>query len=220
MRSFKIAMWFFSKVTRLEKDIDSLLEKIKFSAVVFFEGIKFYLQGDDKEFFVSLDKIKKLESDVDELRRNIEHKLYKKSLIPDHRGDVLGLLETLDDIIDIAEETLKKFEVEVPDIPAVWHNDFIKLAEYSMEAAITCVDAASAFFKAVFEVKSHLNKVYHFEKEADRISRELKRKIFASDLKQSLKIHLRYFALSVETMSDKAEDVADRLAIYTIKREL
>ncbi len=213
-------MWFFGRANRLEKDIDMLLEKIKESASVFSRGIEFYLAGNEKEFLSSLEKVKYLESEVDELRRNIEYELYKKSLIPDHRGDVLGLLETLDDIIDTAESTLKKFEVEVPDIPEKWHSDFVKLAEKSKDAAISCVDAASAFFKAIFEVKSHLNKVYHFEKEADRISKELKRKIFKSNLKQSHKIHLRYFTLSIETMSDKAEDVADRLAIYTIKREM
>lgn len=213
-------MWFFGRANKLEKDIDTLLEKIKESALIFSKGIECYLKNDEEGFFSSLERVKNLESDVDELRRNIEQELYTRSLIPDHRGDVLGLLETLDDIIDTAEITLKKFETEIPDIPEKWHSDFLKLAEKSGDAAISCVNAASSFFKAIFEVKSHLNRVYHFEKEADRISREVKRKIFQSDLKQSHKIHLRYFALSIETMSDKAEAVADRLAIYTIKREL
>ena len=35
-----------------------------------------------------------------------------------------------------------------------------------------------------------------------------------------MKIHLRYFCLHVETLSDRAEGVADRLAIYTIKRTI
>ncbi len=213
-------MWFFSGANKLEKDIDTLLEKIKESAFIFSKGIECYLKKDEECFFSSLEKVKNLESDVDNLRRNIEQELYKRSLIPDHRGDVLGLLETLDDIIDTAESTLKSFETEIPEVPENWHPDFLKLTENSRDAAIACVNAASAFFNAVFEVKSYLNRVYYFEKEADRISREVKRKIFQSNLKQSRKIHLRYFALSIETMSDKAEAVADRLAIYTIKREL
>ena len=213
-------MWFFSGANKLEKDIDTLLEKIKESTFVFLKGIECYLKKDEEGFFSSLEKVKNLESDVDNLRRNIEQELYKRSLIPDHRGDVLGLLETLDDIIDTAESTLKRFETEIPEVPENWHPDFLKLTENSRDAAIACVNAASSFFNAVFEVKSYLNRVYYFEKQADRISREVKRKIFQSNLKQSHKIHLRYFALSIETMSDKAEAVADRLAIYTIKREL
>ena len=46
----------------------------------------------------------------------------------------------------------------------------------------------------------------------------MKREIFASDEDLSRKIHLRYFALNIDLVSDTAEDVADRLNIYTIKR--
>ncbi|BBB32653.1 conserved hypothetical protein [Thermotomaculum hydrothermale] len=213
-------MWFLGGADKLQKEIDILLEKIKESASIFCTGIEAYMNKDNENFLLSLEKVKNLESDVDKLRRSIEQELYQKSLIPENRGDVLGLLETLDDIIDAAESTMEKFETEIPDIPAKWHSDFVKLAEKSKDAAFSCVDAASAFFKSVFEVKFYLNKVFLYEKEADRVSRELKRKIFKSDLKQSHKIHLRYFALSIETMSDRAEEVADRLAIYAIKREM
>jgi len=36
----------------------------------------------------------------------------------------------------------------------------------------------------------------------------------------SQKIHLRYFALHIDNVADRAENVADRLAIYTIKRSI
>lgn len=213
-------MWFFGRVKRLEQQVDLLLDNIEKSADIFCKGIKAYLENDKEAFLSFLEEADKLESAVDDLRRKVEEELYMNSLIPDHRGDVLGLLENLDNIIDTAKRTLRKFDVEIPEIPQKFHRDFNELAEKSKQAAVACVDASRAFFNSVFEVKSHLNKVYLFEKEADRISKELKRKIFLSDLKQSHKIHLRYFALSVETMSDKAEEVADRLAIYTIKREM
>ena len=53
-----------------------------------------------------------------------------------------------------------------------------------------------------------------------RSATPLKRNIFASDLDLAHKIHLRYFALNVELVSDRAEEVADRLAIYAIKRNI
>ena len=43
---------------------------------------------------------------------------------------------------------------------------------------------------------------------------------FASELDLAHKIHLRYFALNVEKVSNQAEAVADRLAIYAIKRNI
>ena len=71
-------------------------------------------------------------------------------------------------------------------------------------------------------VKGMLPKVYFYEKESDKISRNIKRKLFhdMDDLKLSQKIHLRYFALHIETISDKAESLADFLSINALKFNL
>ena len=81
-------------------------------------------------------------------------------------------------------------------------------------------EAARAFFRDVDSVKDNLFKVHHFEKEADRISDNLKRRIFSMDLDLARQTQLRYFAHNVEKVSDRAEEVADRLAIYAIKRNI
>jgi uncharacterized protein Yka (UPF0111/DUF47 family) len=58
-----------------------------------------------------------------------------------------------------------------------------------------------------------------YEKEADALGTALKREIFASDkLDLAQKLHLREFVEHIDTIADMAEDVADRLAIYAIKR--
>ena len=82
-----------------------------------------------------------------------------------------------------------------------------------MSAAQEMVTAVRAYFRDFNMVKNHLHKVYFHEKEADKISDRLKRQIFASAPDLRHKIHLRYFALNIENISDHAEDVADRLAI-------
>jgi uncharacterized protein Yka (UPF0111/DUF47 family) len=89
-----------------------------------------------------------------------------------------------------------------------------------MKSADTLVHAIRAFFVEAKAVKDHLHKVLYYEKEADRIGDNLKRKVFRMDLELSKKFHLRYFALHIQNVSDRAEEVADRLAIYTIKRTI
>lgn len=54
--------------------------------------------------------------------------------------------------------------------------------------------------------------------EADRIAERVKRDIFASESLELSEMHLRYFALHIDTLADRAEQVADRLAIAAIKR--
>ena len=58
----------------------------------------------------------------------------------------------------------------------------------------------------------------HPETEADKASTSLKRTIFESELGIGHKMHLRGFAETIDDVADWAEDVADRLAIYVIKR--
>jgi len=204
----------------LETKIDEFLDTVAEGGLVFRAGIEAYLVKDMENFQGSIAKIDKLESRADKLSREVEADLYRHSLIPEHRGDVLGLLENTDNIIDRMKTSLYQFSVENPDIPDPFHEDFRKLAETSCLAAEAVVISARAFFRNADAVKDSLYKVHHFEKEADQISDSLKRRIFASDLDLAHKIHLRYFALNVELLSDKAEEVADRLAIYAIKRNI
>ncbi len=123
-------------------------------------------------------------------------------------------------LIDTAKTSLYQFSVEQPTVPEQFHDSFRKLSEAGFEAVEAVMVSARAFFNDVKTVKDNLYKVHHFEKEADGISDRLKRSIFASDLELAHKIHLRYFALNVERLSDRAEEVADRLAIYAIKRTI
>ena len=211
----------FRSTKALEGQIDDYLDAVSQGMIVFVEGIKDYLAGDQARFGERINNIGVLESRADNLRRDIENSLYSQSLIPEHRGDVLGLLESMDDVIDTAKETLQQFSVENPYIPEGLNGDFLELARVATQAAETVVAATRAFFRDLNAVKDHLHKTYFFEKEADMIGDRLKRKVFqmeALDLAQ--KIHLRYFALHIDNIADEAEAVADRLAIYSIKRTI
>ncbi len=133
---------------------------------------------------------------------------------------MLGLLETTDTVIDTAKSALVQFSVEKPVIPADCEAGFAHLVDASNEALQAVVIAARTFFRDPEAIKDHLFKVAHYEHEADGISDALKRHIFAGSLDLAHKIHLRYFARNIEMVSDRSQDVADRLAIYAIKRSL
>lgn len=210
----------FKPTKELEMQIDEFLNSVSQGAIVFNQGIKNYLEGDKENFSDRLESIGKLESSADKLRRTIENRLYTQTLIPEHRGDVLGLLESTDNIIDTMKETLNQFDIECPFVPEELTMEYLELTEMSVLATESLVNAARAFFKDVKSVNDHLHKVYFYEKEADRLGNKIKRHAFQLDIDLSMKFHLRYFALHIQEVSDKAEEVADRLAIYTIKRTI
>jgi len=210
----------FRATKKLEAQIDEFLDAISEAALVFRHGVQNYLDGNQVEFADRIIKIAQLEQKADELRRTIETQLYEQTLIPEHRGDVLGILESTDTVIDTMKETLFQFDVEMPEIPenlARYYNDLTKMSILSTDNLVVAI---RAFFRDVKTVKDHLHKVLFYEKEADRIGDNLKREAFKMDIDLAHKFHLRYFALHIQNVSDRSEAVADRLAIYTIKRSM
>ena len=101
-----------------------------------------------------------------------------------------------------------------------YKEDFSELVEFVVEAVESVTQASRAFFRNIDAVGDHNHKVMFYEKEADKTSTKLKRKIFASSIELAHKIHLRHFVENIDNVADWSEDVADRLAIYVIKRTI
>ncbi len=97
----------------------------------------------------------------------------------------------------------------------------IKLTELSVLAAETVIPTARAYFRDPESIKEKIHRVYLYEQEADKLADSIKRKVFRicqSQIKR--KIHLRYFTLHIENLSDAAERAADLLTIMAIKRTI
>lgn len=213
---------FFNKVSMLEGEIESMLDEISQSGLIFVAAIKEYLEGDKEKFLDRLKKVMDLESDVDDKRREIRYKLYTQMLIPESRGDVLSLLENIDNVIDAIKDVLIQFEIENPEIPEELHRDFNELAQASQEAVNYTVKAARSFFKNIHLINDYINKTYFYEHEADIAESSIKRKVFSSDEYGDLaqKMHIRDFAVHIASISDEAEAVCERLSVAAIKRSI
>lgn len=209
----------FGRTRALESEIDEFLDKLSESSLVFQAAVKAYLnEGCTRDFEQRLQDVNKMESEADHLRRAIETKLYAQTLIPESRGDVLGLIENLDQLLNLFEGALWAFFIEKPDIPEEYHTDFMSLTEMAVHGVESLVLASRAFFRNIEAVSDHNHKVMFYEKEADKVGTKLKQAIFGSDRELSQKTHLRNFVEHIDNVADWAEDVADRLAIYSIKR--
>jgi predicted phosphate transport protein (TIGR00153 family) len=215
-------MTLFKNANQSIELIDDFLNIIDQGALIFKEGVKNYLFGNRESFLDNLKTISNLETEADITRRKIENILYTQSLMPQLRGDILRLLEELDNIIDMAKKSLFQFDVEVPSIPSVLNQDFIKLTELSCLAIESVVPAARAYFRSPENVKERIHRVYLFEREANKLADAIKRKVFQElpIARLSEKFHLRYITLHIETLSVAAQKTADLLSIMAIKRSI
>ncbi len=211
----------FKKTKALEQKIDNFLDSLLKSSLILEAGIKAYLNSEMKDFNSRIEEITKEEHNADKDRKYVEIELYTYSLMPESRGDVLGLLENLDKIIDTSKEVLYNFSIELPNIPEEFKKGYINLTEQTTKSVENLVLAARAYFVSSLMVKDYITKVSFYESEVDKITTELRTNIFRSEnLNLAEKQHLRFFTHTIERISDMAEDVSERISISVIKRSI
>ena len=203
------------------RKIDDFLDKVSESGILFKHGVNAYLKDNNESFTKKIQDISRVEHMGDALRRDLEEQLYTQTLIPESRGDVLELLESMDGLLDRFKGALWRFEIERPDIYPELHEDIQELATCVVESVEAMVRSARAFFKDISAVADHLHKVSHWETQSDKVSTRIQKQVFKKpDLRLSYRMQLRDFIRHVDKIADRAEDVADKLRIYVIKRSL
>lgn len=213
-------MALFTRTTKnLILKIDEFFDNIDLGLLVFREGVKAYLVKDMETFNRHIQKAVSLEKNADMLQRSIENEMITHSILPQHRAEVASLIDVLDEIIDSVKSTLNEFSIELPEIPASLNHNFISITEASVCAGEELIPAARAYFKAPFTVRDKLLKVYYFESETDKVSRNTQRIIFQEmkELDLAHKAHLRYIIHHIENISDTAQKAADLLSAMAIK---
>jgi predicted phosphate transport protein (TIGR00153 family) len=205
----------------IENQVDEFLDLVSESGLIFKAAVDVYLKRDTDAFLKKIEQITEAEHRGDSLTRTLEERLYLQTLIPESRGDVLELLESMDSLLDLFKGALWQFEIERPEIWPEFHDDFNELVGYVVEAVETVVLSSRAFFKNIAGVADHMHKVSYWETESDKVASNLQRAIFRrEDMGMSHRLQLRDFAKRIDNIADVSEDVADRLAIYVIKRSL
>ncbi|GAB4375250.1 MAG: hypothetical protein Kow0062_14070 [Acidobacteriota bacterium] len=213
-------MKLFQRTRELEDQLDRFFDAVSESGLVLRAGVDDYLAGRADEFARRIGEMRERESRADDLRHEIENRLYAESLIPEQRGDVLVLLERLDGVLGQAKSVLKTLEVQQPEIPQPFADGLPPLVAASAEAIERIVRASRAFFSELEAVQNDVHKVRYFEKEADAIGTRLRRDLFAGGLELAHKMQLSHIVDAIEEISDLAEDAADALVIFAIKRSV
>ena len=178
--------------------IDEFFDKVDLGSLNFKKGVYNYIDGNSIEFAQNLNSITALEQEADTIQRKIENDFYLHSLMPNYSSDILNLLETVDDIIDMSKEVLSQFDVETPNIPEAIKKDYSELVNASAKSVENVLPAARIFFTQPDNVKDSIQKVLFYHRETHNLSVNLKRKIFQEfdSLILSEKLHLKIFCTS------------------------
>jgi len=211
---------FWKKSKEIETAIEDYLDQVEACLAAFDKAMAAYFAEPLGESFADLvAETSAAESQADRRRRDIEAAMYGRALIPESRGDVLGMLESVDLVPNEAEDALQQIWLQGLTVPQTLIEDVKRLVAVNREAGALLCDAARMVFNDISQVVALADKVSAKEAESDGIERALIKAVFDSPADTAEKILMKGMIEEIGGISDRAENAADRLRIIAVKRQ-
>ena len=211
----------FGAQHEIQKKLAEYLDQMERMALDLRGGIEAYLKNDMDGFTSAFERINEAEHRLDMLRRNIEQEIYGRRLLPDTRGDILGLLESMDKIPNRIQALTREMTLQKVAAPSRLHPSLIRLTDRDMQIVQVLARTAWAFLDKPDEVKKGAQELSDHEHEGDAIEQEAVALTFDDDnLELAHKLQLHRLIDDLGSICDIAEDVGDRVVIAALKRLL
>lgn len=212
-------MFLFQRNRDLRQQLSTYVEKARQVADCLREGLRHYRsQGlQDLEQFVRISH--RDESECDRVRRQVERDLFAKSLLPESREDVMALLEHLDLVVNQAEDVLRQIMLQRLELPGAFQDAYAELGERCYQAFSVLLEQAGAALSNDPRTRELGDAVKACESRIDETEQGLVAAVFASDLELARKLHVRDLVTLTAAIGDLAEDAANLLTVFALKRE-
>jgi len=187
----------------------------------FAEGLRHHIEhGPDTHFARFVDETHQRESDADTLRHEIEIELFKKSLLPESREDLLLMLERVDLIPNQAEEALRMMLIQRVVLPDFVKEGLVELADLGVEGFRLVAEAVREALGPGASIGDLNRRIDETESVGDRVEQRLLSSIFDSDLSLAEKMLCRDTVTEVGCLCDLEEDVGFFLTVFVVKRHV
>jgi len=215
-------MFFISKQKKIETQLGQYRQIVAQCVEMGKTALQRYCQNQDRgELQQNFLQVNKAESRADDIRREIEVMMYSKSVFPESRGDILGMLESLDKVPNQAEATVRMMLTHHIVIPETFHDKLLELMDISHRCVIVLLDAAAKLFTDFTTATVDVGKVDSLESQADHLEAELFDHVFRTpEIDDLSKILLRDLIKNISAISDRAENAGDRIRIIIAKRSV
>ncbi|MBC8419932.1 MAG: DUF47 family protein [Proteobacteria bacterium] len=212
---------FFKKERQVESLINQYLEHLAMSKNHFGEAMNICLNKglcDDFDFRTRLTH--KFESKADDVREKIKELMYGKALLPESRGDIMGLLEAMDQIPRLFELVLQMIKTQKLLIPEFISLEIKELLEVSMDSCELMLKQVDTLFQRTEGIRALVATIDHNESRCDHIERGIITKIFDSDLDPFQKLQLKEMIVNMGEIPDQTDRISKRVNIISMKRRV
>lgn len=175
-------------------------------AIHYANDYKIQSVADLKELSV---RMKKYETDGDDLIHNLIVMLNKSFMTPIEREDILALANKMDDVLDGAEQCIAHFEMfsftEVDDSM----RSFMHYISKSADEIVAAMEHLNK--KNLLAMREHIILIKDYERECDEISRSSTKQLFLNEKDPIRLIKFRDIYNQLEDIADFCQDVANTL---------
>lgn len=214
-------MFAFGKNRELLQKLENYLSIVTQTVASLEEAVRHcVIHGIDEHYRVLAQRTHEYESDADDIRRAIELDMFKKSLLPESRQDLLSMIEVIDHIPNCAEaiSNMILYQQTLPH-PRI-HQELTELLDISSQTAEFVAKAAINCFGKTDQVMDLYNKVDINETLGDKLEYQMIRKVFDLDIDTAEKILQRDLIKLCGDLCDHCEQSLDLIVITSIKRQV
>ena len=211
----------FKKENRVETLIFEYIDTLKLVQESFLHAINACLEDNKCENFDFLIvQTHKSESRADDIRDEINNLMYSKALIPDSRGDIMQLIESMDLIPHFFERVLFVMQTQKLTIPEFLVLDVKDLIRISIESCDLLSRQLALHLKQKPGVRTLARTIDTNESHCDHIERRIITNIFDSGLDPFFKLQLKELIVTMGEISDQADRISKRINIISMKRRV
>jgi len=200
-------------------------DKVKECAQLFREAAICHAEERCNEFDALTDRVAKLESEADAIKRNIRNHLPRGILMPVDKFQFLQYLGEQDKVVDEVEAALYWLSFRPKGLPKEMRLDFLDLVESvipPIEKLAELVLMATQFFRSKSgdqreKMKSLVWDIRQHEKEADLLEQELKGLAFRNIQDGLVVFHTVRLVEIVGEIADHAQNASDRMRTMICK---
>ena len=215
MRSTFMHLFFKSPFENLKLHADKVAE----CGNLFLKAVECHLASECEEFNSLTDRVAKIESEADGIKRNIRGHMPRGILMPVDNFQFFLYLREQDKVLDSVEESLFWLSFR----PEAVHEGVVEDLHYLVKTVVPVleklapmVDEAHRYFRSRSEerrvtIKSMIRDIRQIEKESDHLEKELKMKIFKVIGEPLQVYHLIRLVETIGEIADHAQNATDMM---------
>ena len=186
----------------------------------FQEALSAYLEGETKKASQLALETHQAEGRADDVRREVEAELLGGALLAHSRREILEVIEGVDKLANAGEAALDYLLLQRVRIPEEIKPMLKEIMVKNQEIFEEVKQSLHLLFQDMSRALEHTKAIEIKEGEVDHLERSAIKQLFNMDIDLAEKIQMRGLVEELVELSDRAEDLSDRIDIMIAERRL